>query len=90
MSEVEWPEQNIQSVGDCAQICVANTQCNGFHYYGYSDPWEQGKAGGHCYLKNGVTKVSANLGDGRDRYSGICKKGAWCFYELHIVNNISY
>ena len=71
---MKWPYKNIPSVFECAKLCHENQNCDGFHYYGYSDSHES-KAAGHCYLKSDVTKVSTNLTDQRDRYGGICRKG---------------
>ena len=67
---VSWPEKSIKSVEECAELCEMNVRCDGFHYYGFSDDHF-----GDCYLKTNVKSVSKDLGDGRERYGGICRKG---------------
>ena len=67
---VSWPEKSIKSVKKCAELCETNVRCDGFHYYGFSDDHF-----GDCYLKTNVKSVSKDLGDGRERYGGICRKG---------------
>ena len=67
---VSWPEKSIKSVKKCAELCERNVRCDGFHYYGFSDDHF-----GDCYLKTNVKSVSKDLGDGRERYGGICRKG---------------
>ena len=74
ISGVAWPLTGVTSIESCAQKCSKNAECNGFHYYGPNDRWNNGAAYGHCYIKQGVTGVTSNLGDGRDRYGGICNR----------------
>ena len=68
------PIHKVQSVRDCAQICDDIEKCNGFHYYGKTDDPSYTHSNGDCYLKTEVTKVTTNLGDGRERYGGLCSR----------------
>jgi len=62
---VAWPAR-VDTVEECAQLCVDTPKCNGFHYYGPRDNYYR-----DCYLKQGVTNVYA-MSDNRNRQGGFC------------------
>ena len=59
---------------DCARICEKTKDCNGFDYYRKGDTDE-----GDCNLKQGVTKITEDVKDGRIRSGGICDKSGSFF-----------
>jgi len=67
------------TAADCAARCENVSSCDGFHYYGQKDGFEDTRPGatkfsarGTCYLKTGVTKIT-QMNDNRDRYASVCR-----------------
>ena len=83
-----WPEKH-DSVEECAKRCEELPDCQAFHYYGPEDPSPDFNGYKDCYLQK-FGDIGPQLGDGRDRYAGVCPQQSGTVWSCFVISLLGH